>query len=108
MKDIQPEITVSDFSDAAAQKAVRSSGYLHPLTLYPPVIGIGAGVVAVLFVIETLFYLAAIGIVAGVGNAMLRIFFLREKIALNFQRMKRKALAEQARKATEELEINLL
>ena len=108
MKDIPPEITVTDFSAAAAQKAVRSAGYLHPLTLYPPVIGIGAGVVAILFGIEILFYLAAIGIVAGIGNAMIRIFFLRDKIALNFQRMKRKALAEQARRATAELEQNLL
>jgi hypothetical protein len=108
MKDIQPEITVTDFSDAAAQQAVRSAGYLHPLTLYPPVIGIGAGVVAILFGIEILLYLAAIGIVAGIGNAMIRIFFLRDKIALNFQRMKRKALAEQARRATAELEQNLL
>jgi hypothetical protein len=87
---------------------VRSAGYLHPLTLYPPVIGIGAGVVAILFGIKILFYLTAIGIVAGIGNAVLRIFFLRDKIALNLQRMKRKALAEQARRATEELELNLL
>jgi hypothetical protein len=108
MKDIQQEITVTDFSDASVQKAVRSAGYLHPLTLYLPVIGIGAGVVAILFGIEILFYLAAIGILAGIGNATLRIFFLRDKMALNFQRMKRKALAEQARKATEELELNLL
>ncbi len=108
MKDGQQEITVTDFSDVAVQKAVRSSGYLHPLTLYPPVIGIGAGVVAILFGVEILFYLAAIGILAGIGNAALRIFFLRDKMALNFQRMKRKALAEQARRATEELELNLL
>jgi hypothetical protein len=108
MKDIQQEITVTDFSDVAVQKAVRSSGYLHPLTLYPPVIGIGAGVVAILFGVEILFYLAAIGILAGIGNAALRIFFLRDKMALNFQRMKRKALGEQARRATEELELNLL
>ncbi|MEE9567004.1 MAG: hypothetical protein V3W17_05860 [Desulfobacteria bacterium] len=108
MKDGQQEITVTDFSDVAVQKAVRSSGYLHPLTLYPPVIGIGAGVVAILFGVEILFYLAAIGILAGIGNAALRMFFLRDKMALNFQRMKRKALAEQARRATEELELNLL
>ncbi len=108
MKNIQQEITVTDFSDTAVQKAVRSSGYLHPLTLYPPVIGIGAGVVAILFGVEVLFYLAAIGILAGIGNATLRIFFLRDKVALNFQRIKRKALAEQARRATEELESNLL
>ena len=108
MKDIQPEITVTDFSDATVQKAVRSAGYLHPLTLYPPVIGIGAGVVAILFGIEILFYLTAVGIVAGTGNAIIRIFFLKDRIVLNFQRMKRKALAEQARRATEELEINLL
>ncbi len=108
MKDGQQEITVTDFSDVAVQKAVRSSGYLHPLTLYPPVIGIGAGVVAILFGVEVLFYLAAIGILAGIGNATLRIFFLRDKVALNFQRIKRKALAEQARRATEELESNLL
>jgi hypothetical protein len=108
MKNIQHEIMVTDFSDVAVQKAVRSSGYLHPLTLYPPVIGIGAGVVAVLFGLEILFYLAAIGILAGIGNAALRILFLRDKIALKFQRMKRKALAEQARRATEELEVNLL
>jgi hypothetical protein len=108
MKDIQPEITVTDFSDATVQKAVRSAGYLHPLTLYPPVIGIGAGVVAILFGFEILFYLAAIGILAGIGNATLRIFFMRDRIALKFQRMNRKALAEQARRATEELELNLL
>jgi hypothetical protein len=108
MKNIQQEITVTDFSDAAVQKAVRSSGYLHPLTLYPPVIGIGTGVVAVLFGVEGLFYLAALGILAGVGNAALRLFFLRDKIALNFQRMKRKSLAEQARRATKELELSLL
>ena len=108
MKDILPEITVADFSDEAARKAVRSSGYLHPLTLYPPALGIGAGVVAILFGIQILFYLAAIGIVAGIGNAITRIFFLKDKIALNFQRMNRKALAEQARRATAELELNLL
>lgn len=108
MKNIQPEITVTDFSDTAVQKAVRGAGYLHPLTLYPPVIGIGAGVVAILFGFETLLYLAALGVLAGIGNAAVRIFFLRDKIALNFQRMKRKALAEQARRATEELESNLL
>jgi len=108
MKNIQQEITVTDFSEVAVQKAVRSSGYLHPLTLYPPVIGIGAGVVAILFGLEALFYLAALGILAGVVNAALRIFFLRDKIALNFQRLKRKSLAEQARRATKELESSLL
>jgi hypothetical protein len=35
MKDIRQEITVTDFSDAAVKKAVRSAGYLHPLTVYP-------------------------------------------------------------------------
>jgi hypothetical protein len=108
MKDIQQEITVSDFSEATVKKAVRSAGYLHPLTVYPPVIGIGAGVVAILFGVEALFYLTALGILAGVGNAALRIFFLRDKIALNFQRMQRKILAHQARRATEELESNLI
>ncbi len=107
MKDIQQEITVTDFSEAVVKKAVRSAGYLHPLTVYPPVIGIGAGVVAILFGFEILFYLAAIGILAGIGNATLRLFFLRDKIAINFQRLQRKALAEQARRATEELESNL-
>ena len=108
MKDIRQEITVTDFSDAAVKKAVRSAGYLHPLTVYPPVIGIGAGVVAILFGFELLLYLAAIGILAGIGNATLRLFLLREKIALNFQRMQRMTLAQQARRATEELESNLL
>lgn len=108
MRDIQQKITVTDFSDAVAQKAVRGASFLHPLTLYPPVIGIGAGVVAILFGIESLFYLAALGILSGVGNATLRLFFLRDKIALNFQRMQRKALAQQARRATEELESNLV
>jgi len=108
MKDIQQEITVSDFSDAVVQKAVRGESFLHPLTLYPPVIGIGAGVVAVLFGIEGLFYLAAIGILSGVGNAIIRLYLLKDRIALKFQRMKRKALAEQARRATAELEKNLL
>ena len=108
MKDIQQEITVTDFSDAVAQKAVRVASFFHPLTLYPPVIGIGAGVVAILFGIEGLFYLAAIGILSGVGNAIIRLYFLKDKIALKFQRMKRKALAEQARRATAELEKNLL
>ncbi len=108
MKDIQQEISVTDFTEKAVRKAVKSTGYLHPLTLYPPVIGIGAGVVAILFGFEILFYLAALGILAGIGNAALRIFFLRDKIAFKFQRMKRKALAEQARRATEELEKNLL
>ena len=108
MKDIRQEITVTDFSDAAVKKAVRSAGYLHPLTVYPPVIGIGAGVVAILFGFEMLLYLAAIGILAGIGNATLRLFLLKEKIALNFQRMQRKTLAQQARRATEELESNLL
>jgi len=108
MKEIQQEITVTDFSDAVIQKAVRGASFLHPLTLYPPVIGIGAGVVAILFGIEGLFYLAALGILSGIGNAILRVFFFRDKIALNFQRMKRKALAEQARRATEELESGLL
>ncbi len=107
MKDIQQEITVTDFSEAVVKKAVRSAGYLHPLTVYPPVIGIGAGVVAILFGFEILFYLAAIGILAGIGNATLRLFFLRDKIAISFQRLQRKALAEQARRATEELESNL-
>ncbi|CAB1081672.1 hypothetical protein JY97_11980 [Alkalispirochaeta odontotermitis] len=73
MKDIQQEITVSDFSDAVVQKAVRGESFLHPMTLYPPVIGIGAGVVAVLFGIEGLFYLATIGILSGVGNAIIRL-----------------------------------
>ena len=108
MKDIRQEITVTDFSDEAIKKTVRSTGFLHPLTLYPPVIGIGSGVVAILFGFEALFYLATLGILAGIGNATLRIFFLRDKIALKFQRMKRKALAEQARRTTEELESNLL
>jgi len=108
MKDIQQEITVTDFSDAVVQKAVRGESFLHPMTLYPPVIGIGAGVVAILFGIEGLFYLAAIGILSGVGNAIIRLYFLKDKIALKFQRMKRKALAEQARRATAELEKNLL
>jgi len=107
MKDIQQEITVTDFSEAVVKKAVRSAGYLHPLTVYPPVIGIGAGVVAILFGFEILFYLTAIGILAGIGNATLRLFFLRDKIAISFQRLQRKALAEQARRATEELESNL-
>jgi hypothetical protein len=78
------------------------------MTLYPPVIGIGAGVVAILFGLEGLFYLAALGILSGVGNAILRIFLFKDKIAQKFQRMKRKALAEQARRATAELESNLL
>ena len=108
MKDIQQGITVADFSDEAVKKAVRSIGLLHPMTLYPPVLGISAGVVAILFGFETLFYLAALGILAGIGNAILRMFFLKDKIALDFQRMKRKALAEQARRATEELELSLL
>lgn len=108
MKDIQQGITVTDFSDEAVKKAVRSTGLLHPMTLYPPVLGISAGVVAILFGFETLFYLAALGILAGIGNAILRMFFLKDKIALDFQRMKRKALAEQARRATEELELSLL
>lgn len=108
MKDIQQEISVTDFSDAVVQKAVRGTSFLHPLTLFPPVLGIGAAVVAILFGIEGLFYLAALGILSGVGNATLRLFFLRDKIALNFQRMQRKALAQQARRATEELESNLV
>lgn len=108
MKDIQQGITVADFSDEAVKKAVRSTGLLHPMTLYPPVLGISAGVVAILFGFETLFYLATLGILAGIGNAILRMSFLKDKIALNFQRMKRKALAEQARRATEELELSLL
>lgn len=108
MKDIQQGITVTDFSDEAVKKAVKSTGLLHPMTLYPPVLGISAGVVAILFGFETLFYLAALGILAGIGNAILRMFFLKDKIALNFQRMQRKALAEQARRATEELELSLL
>ena len=108
MKDIQQEITVTDFSDAVVQKAVRGTSFLHPLTLFPPVLGIGAAVVAILFGIEGLFYLTALGILSGVGNATLRLFFLRDKIALNFQRMQRKILAQQARRATEELESNLV
>ena len=108
MKDIQQEISVTDFSDEAVKKAVRNTGLLHPMTLYPPVIGIGTGVVAILFGFEALFYLAILGILAGIGNAILRMFFLRDKIALNFQRIQRKALAQQARRATEELESNLL
>ena len=107
MKDIQQEITVTDFAEKAVRKAVRSTGYLHPLTLYPPVIGIGAGVVAILFGFEILFYVAGLGILSGIGNAALRIIFLKDRIALKFQRMKRKALAEQARTATDELEKNL-
>ena len=66
MKNIQQEITITDFSDTAVKRAVRSESYLHPLTLYPPVIGIGAGVVAVLFGIDNLLYIAAIGILAGI------------------------------------------
>ena len=87
---------------------MRCTGYLHPLTLYPPVIGIGACVVAILFGFEILFFFAVLGVLFGIGNAFLRVFFLKNKIALKFQRMKRKALAEEARRATEELEKNLL
>jgi len=108
MKDTHKEITVADFSDAVVKRAVRGASFLHPLTVYPPAIGIGAGVVAILFGIEELFYLAALGIFGGIGNAILRLFFFREKITLKLQRMKRKALAEQARRATEELEANLV
>ena len=108
MKDIQQEITVTDFSDESVKKAVRSTGLLHPMTLYPPVLGISAGVVSVLFGFQTLLYFAALGIFAGIGNAVLRMVFLKDKIALNFQRMNRKVLADQARRATEELESNLL
>lgn len=108
MKDVQQEITVTDFSDEAVKKAVRSTGLLHPMTLYPPVLGISAGVVSILFGFQTLFYLAVLGILTGIGNAVLRMFYLKDKIALNLQRLNRKVLAEQARRATEALESNLL
>ena len=102
------QITVADFSTDAVNKAVKKAGIEHPVTVYPPAIGVCAIVYSLLF--SEGFHLLIGGgvlVIIGLGNCLARMVFLKEKIATNFRRMKRKALAEQAKRATGDLESTL-
>jgi hypothetical protein len=105
---VKESIGFDDFSSDAANKEVMNRGLYHWATTYPVVVGLGVGFVEILFGLDPLLYVVVgLGVAAGAGNGVIRIFKNRGKVIREFQREKRKALAMRARNETRRLRDEL-
>ena len=72
---------IADFSKEAVQKAVLKEGLTHPLTLFPPALGILSGLAGVLFSYPLLLGVAIGAGLVGVGNGIINIFLRNDALA---------------------------
>ena len=69
---------VRDFSQKAVKNAVLKEGLTHPLTLFPPALGVLSGLAGALFAFPPLIAVALGAGAIGLGSAIINIF-LREQ-----------------------------
>ncbi|MCG6893421.1 MAG: hypothetical protein LJE65_07415 [Desulfobacteraceae bacterium] len=99
--------SVGDFSRRAVQKAVVKEGLTHPLTLYPPALGLLGVLAGVLFAYPPLF-LAAIGAgVLGLGSGVVNVFLREEALAGRYLDTLNKELEQHRQKVLDSLRDDL-
>lgn len=72
---------VSDFSQGAIKKAVLKEGLTHPLTLFPPALGVLSGLAGALFSFPPLLAVALGACLLGAGSGIVNIFLREEALA---------------------------
>ena len=103
----EKDIISMDFSDTAVKKAVRANGLYHPVSKWFPALGILCGFAGWAFSFWSLYPVALVLILAGIANAGIRMFVMKDKVVLEFKRKERKALELQAANETRLLETAL-
>jgi hypothetical protein len=72
---------ISDFSQKAIKSAVIKEGLTHPLTLYPPALGILGGLAGLLFAYPPLLAVAIGAGVLGLGSGIVNVFLREDAFA---------------------------
>ncbi len=98
---------ISDFSNESINKAVYKTGLTHWLTLYPPAIGIPCGLAGLLFNSPLVCAVGFGACFVSLGNAVVNIFFRKDKIANNYLEELNKKLKKQETYILRSLDKNL-
>ena len=106
MRDDPQEITMTDFSPTAVDKAVKDA-VLNPLTRYAPALGLASCFGALMLSMSPFYWVGGGLLALGAANGIMRKFLLKDRIALQYHRKKREAIEALAAKETRELEAHL-
>jgi hypothetical protein len=108
MQRVPGQPPLSDFSQKAIQRAVLKEGLAHPLTLFPPALGLISGLAGFLFSVPLLFAIMAGTFVIGAGSIIVNIFLLSERSASRYIRRLNAKLKEHEKYVLASLEKDLL
>jgi hypothetical protein len=108
MQRVPGQPPLSDFSQKAIQRAVLKEGLGHPLTLFPPALGLISGLAGFLFSVPPLFAIMAGTFVIGAGSIIVNIFLLSERSASRYIRRLNAKLKEHEKYVLASLEKDLL
>ncbi|MFH1153222.1 MAG: hypothetical protein V1793_05355 [Pseudomonadota bacterium] len=98
---------IKDFSRNAINRAVLRTAMTHWLTVYPPAIGIPAGIAGLLFNSPLVCALGLAACFVSLGNAVITYFFRNETIANTYIHELNRKLKEQETLVLQSLENNL-
>jgi hypothetical protein len=99
--------SVGDFSRRAVQKAVLKEGLTHPLTLYPPALGMLGVFAGVLFAYPPLFLAAIAAGLLGLGSGVVNVFLREEALAGRYLDALNKELERHRQKVLDSLRDDL-
>ncbi|WP_321493443.1 hypothetical protein [uncultured Desulfobacter sp.] len=98
---------IDDYSKQAIDQAVFKTGLTHWLTLYPPAVGIPAGIAGFLFGMPFLSVLGAGTVFFSLANAVINIFFRNKAIAGQYINELNKRLKAHEKEVLQNLEKDL-